>query len=205
MNGLPHVELSFGISGQMLPADHGYGLYSAIAYQVPALHQQEWLSLQTIKGIPDKQGKIYLTDKSRLRIRLPGDKIPLVYMLAGKQLIIGNHHIRLHIPQIFGLKPAGKLRSRIVTIKKFQEPEPFLEAAKRQLNELGIQGTASIPMNVEGELDRKAIKIKRYSVIGFGLEVANLSEENSLKLQEHGLGGKRLMGCGIFEPIRGLT
>ena len=75
----------------------------------------------------------------------------------------------------------------------------------RQLNDLGIQGTASIPMNVEGELDRKAIKIKRYSVIGFGLEVANLSEENSLKLQEHGLGGKRLMGCGIFEPMRGLT
>lgn len=204
MNGLPHVELSFGISGQTLPADHGYGLYSAIAYQQPALHQQEWLSLQTITGIPDKQGKIYLTDKSRLRIRLPGDKVPLVYTLAGKQLTIGNHHIRLHIPQIFGLKPAGKLRSRIVTIKKFQEPEPFLEAAKRQLNELGIQGTASIPMNVEGGLDRKAIKIKRYSVVGFGLEVADLSEENSIKLQEYGLGGKRLMGCGIFVPMRGL-
>jgi hypothetical protein len=28
---LPHIELSFGVIGQTLPADHGYGLYSAIA------------------------------------------------------------------------------------------------------------------------------------------------------------------------------
>lgn len=80
-----------------------------------------------------------------------------------------------------------------------------MEAAKHQLNELGIQGTASIPTNVEGEPDRKAIKIKRYSVVGFGLEVADLSEENSIKLQEDGLGGKRRMGCGIFVPMGGLT
>lgn len=204
MNGLPHVELSFGISGQTLPADHGYGLYSAIAYQEPALHQQEWFSLQTITGIPDKQGKIYLTDKSRLRIRLPGDKVPLVYTLAGKQLTIGDHHIQLTIPQIFGLKPAQKLRSRIVTIKKFQEPEPFLEAAARQLNELGIKGTLSIPTNAEGEPDRKAIKIKQYSVVGFGLEVTDLSEEDSIKLQTFGLGGKRRMGCGVFSPFPGI-
>ena len=201
MNGLPHVELSFGISGQTLPADHGYGLYSALAHQEPALHQQEWLSLQTITGIPDQQGKIHLTDKSRLRIRLPGDKVPLVYTLAGKQLTIGNHHIRLHIPQIFDLKPARKLRSRIVTIKKFQEPETFLDAVKRQLNELGIQATVAIPINAKGEPDRKSIKITRYAVVGFGLEVTDLRDEDSIKLQIFGLGGKRRMGCGVFVPM----
>ena len=204
MNDLPHVELSFGISGETLPADHGYGLYSAIAHLQPDLHQQEGLSLQTITGIPDKQGKIYLTDKSRLRIRLPGDKVPLVYSLAGKQLIIGKHPIELHIPQIFMLQPSRKLRSRIVTIKKFQEPQPFLDAAKRQLDDLGIQGTVSIPTNVQGEPDRKAIKIKQYTVVGFGLEVTNLTKEDSLKLQMVGLGGKRRMGCGVFIPFLGV-
>jgi CRISPR-associated protein Cas6 len=204
MSGLPHVELSFGISGQTLPADHGYGLYSAIAHLCPKLHQLEGVSIQTITGIPDGQGQIYLTDKSRLRIRLEGEQVPLVYPLAGKQLTIGVHHIRLHIPQISMLEPAQMLRSRLVVIKKFLEPEPFLEAAKRQLNELEIQGRATIPMNKEGEPDRKAIKIKRYSVVGFGLEVADLSDEDSIKLQVHGLGGKRRMGCGIFVPIGGL-
>lgn len=154
-------------------------------------------------GIPDKQGKIYLTDKSRLRIRLPGDKVPLVYSLAGKQLTIGTHPIRLGIPQIFILQPAEKVRSRLVTIKGFQEPEPFLEAVKRQLEALEISRTIAIPLNAEAELDRKAIKIKQYSVVGFGLEVSGLSDEDSIKLQTHGLGGKRRMGCGVFSPVAG--
>lgn len=198
---LPYVDMCFGLVGRSLPADHGYGLYSAIAHLCPQLHQQHWLSIQTVMGIPDGQGKIYLTDKSRLRIRLPGGQVPLVYPLAGKQLTIGTHSICLGIPQIFMLQPAARLRSRIVTIKGFQEPEPFLEAAKRQLEALEVQGTAAIPLNAEGEPDRKAIKIKRYSVVGFGLEVSGLSDEDSIKLQIYGLGGKRRMGAGIFTSV----
>lgn len=203
MSASPHVEVSFGISGETLPADHGYGLYSAISHLSPKLHQLEGVSIQTVTGIPDGQGEIYLTDKSQLRIRLLSDQVPLVYPLAGKQLTIGVHNIRLHPPEISMLQPVQRLRSRLVIIKKFQEPEPFLEAAKRQLNELEIQGTASIPINKQGESDRKAIKIKRYSVVGFGLEVADLSDEDSIKLQVHGLGGKRRMGCGIFVSMEG--
>lgn len=198
---LPYVELSFKVLGETLPADHGYGLYSAIAHVQPEIHQQEGLSIQTIPGIPDKQGKIHLTDQSRLRVRLPGDQVPLVYPLAGNQLTIGIHSIRLGIPQIFMLQPASRLRSRIVTIKGFQEPDPFLDAVKRQLDALEVQGNASIPLNPEGEPDRKAIKIKKYSVVGFGLEVSELNEEDSLKLQIYGLGGKHRMGCGIFAPL----
>jgi len=199
---LPYVDMCFGIVGQQLPADHGYGLYAAIAHLCPQLHQQDWLSIQTVMGIPDGQAKIYLTDKSRLRIRLSGDKVPLVYPLAGKHLTIGTHSICLGIPQIFMLQPAARLRSRIVTIKGFQEPELFLEAAYRQLDALGIQGNVAIPFNSAGEPDRKALKIKHYSIVGFGLEVKNLSEEDSIKLQVHGLGGKQRMGCGVFVPVR---
>jgi CRISPR-associated protein Cas6 len=99
------------------------------------------------------------------------------------------------------LRSTNKLRSRIVTIKKFQEPEPFLEAAKRQLDALGIQGDISIPLNEEGEPSRKAIKIKTYSVVGFSVNVTELNDEDSIKLQTFGLGGKHRMGCGIFTPF----
>ena len=200
---LPDVEMSFEISGQTLPADHGYGLYSAIVDICPALHEQEWLSIQTISGRPDRQGKIGLSKQSRLKLRLPyePDKISLVLPIAGKKLIIGIHEIQLGIPQIFPLRSTNKLRSRIVTIKKFQEPEPFLEAAKRQLDALGIQGDISIPLNEEGEPSRKAIKIKTYSVVGFSVNVTELNDEDSIKLQTFGLGGKHRMGCGIFTPF----
>lgn len=197
---LPYVELSFGITGHTLPADHGYGLYSAIAHLCPNIHEQDGVSIQTISGKPDGQGKIYLSRQSRLKVRLPYEpnKISLVLPLAGQRLTLGTHDIQLSIPQIFPLQPVDKLRSRIVTIKKFQEPEPFKEAAQRQLDALGIQGNLLLPLNEEGEPSRKAIKIKTYSVVGFSLIVTDLNDEDSLKLQTSGLGGKHRMGCGIF-------
>ena len=197
---LPYVELSFGVTGHTLPADHGYGLYSAIAHLCPDIHEQESISIQTISGQPDKQGKIELSRQSKLKIRLPyvPEKLALVLPLAGQTLTIGIHTIQLGIPQIFPLRPVEQLRSRIVTIKKFQEPEPFKEAAQRQLDALGIRGNLILPLNEDGEPSRKAIKIKTYSVVGFSLIVTDLNQADSLKLQQVGLGGKHRMGCGIF-------
>jgi CRISPR-associated protein Cas6 len=199
----PYVELSFSVIGETLPADHGYGLYSAIAHLCPLVHEQEGISISTISGEPDRQGKIYLSKSSQLKIRLPyeADKIAQILPLAGQILKVGVHSIQLSIPQIFPLRPFDKLRSRIVTIKKFQEPEPFLEAVKRQMDTLGIQGNTFIPLNEEGQPLRKAIKIKQYSVVGFGLVVTDLSDEDSISLQMKGLGGKHRMGCGIFTPF----
>ncbi|NJK35261.1 MAG: type I-MYXAN CRISPR-associated protein Cas6/Cmx6 [Oscillatoriales cyanobacterium SM2_2_1] len=197
-----YIELCFSVTGQSLPADHGYGLYSAIAHLAPQVHEQEGISILTIAGIPDRQGKIFLTERSHLRMRLPYECMPMVYHLAGKQLSIGSHSIRLGIPQIFMLRPADRLRARIVTIKNHQEPESFLAAARSQLEALGIVGEAIMPLDVEGKPDRKTLKIKTYSVVGFGLEVSGLSEEDSIKLQVFGLGGKHRMGCGVFVPMR---
>jgi CRISPR-associated protein Cas6 len=196
----PYVELSFGVIGKTLPADHGYGLYSAIAHLCPDIHEQEGISILTISGIPNKQGKIYLTEKSRFRMRVSTDHIASVYRLAGKSLKIGNHSIRLGVPQIFSLQAYSLMRSRIVVIKGFQEVDDFLQASKRQLDKLGITGSLEIPKNLYGLPDRKTIKIKRFTIVGFGLEVGDLSEEDSLKLQSFGLGGKRRMGCGVFVP-----
>jgi CRISPR-associated protein Cas6 len=199
-----YVELCFSITGQSLPADHGYGLYSAITHLAPQVHEQEGVSILTITGIPDRKGKIFLTERSHLRIRLPYECMPMVYHLAGKQLTIGSHSIRLGIPQIFMLHPAERLRARIVTIKNHQEPESFLAAARLQLEALGIVGEAIVPLDVEGKPNRKTIKIKTYSVVGFGLEVSGLSEEDSIKLQVSGLGGKHRMGCGVFVPTKNI-
>jgi CRISPR-associated protein Cas6 len=195
-----YVELSFTVIGETLPADHGYGLYSAIAHLCPGVHEQEGLSILTITGIPDRKGKIFLTERSYLRMRIPYECLPMVYHLAGKQLSVGSHSIRLGIPQIFMLRSAQRLHARIVTIKNHQEPESFLAAAKLQLDALGVVGEAIVPLDIEGKPDRKTIKIKTYSVVGFGLEVSGLNEEDSIKLQISGLGGKHRMGCGVFMP-----
>jgi CRISPR-associated protein Cas6 len=200
---VPYVELSFGVIGETLPADHGYGLYSAIVHLCPEIHELDGVSIQTIPGKPDHQGKISLHAQSRFRVRLPYDSqlISLLLPLAGQHFRIGNHEIQLGIPQMAPIQPATMLRSRLVTIKKFQEPEPFLAAVQRQLATLEIEATAEIPTNRKGELDRKTIKIKTYSVVGFGVYITDLNEQDSMKIQIYGLGGKHRMGCGIFNSL----
>ena len=200
---LPYVDLSFSVIGKTLPIDHGYSSYSALTHLQPKLHDLENISIQTIPGIPNKDGCLNLNEHSRLRIRLAADQIKLVYRFAGKKLLIGNKHkIRLDIPQIYLLEPVKNLQSRIVVIRGYEEPDTFLAAAQRQLEKLGIQGIACITTNSNGEPKRKSIKVQRFTLVGFGLEVKNLSEEDSLILQIHGIGGKHKMGCGVFNPLK---
>ncbi len=221
MLNLPHVELNFGVVGKTLPADHGYGLYSAIAKQYPKLHDLEGLALNTIFGNPNRNGEIELTERSRLSIRCPSDSIMAVLSLAGTQIGLGKHTLRLSTPEIRQLRAFSELKARLVVIKhpseKFDEvtPDWFLDACDRQLKALGINASVGIPLNDADEPARKAMRIKRKEeglqkgkqreanyVIGYSVIVANLLPEDSLLLQAKGIGGKRKMGCGYFVPYR---
>ncbi|MEM6353664.1 MAG: type I-MYXAN CRISPR-associated protein Cas6/Cmx6 [Cyanobacteria bacterium P01_D01_bin.14] len=200
------IDVCFKVVGTSFPADNGYGLYSALLRHCPSLRENDSINIQTIAGQPDGKGKITLQEYSCLRIRLPSnaDSLPAILPLAGQTLRVGNHEIKLGFPQVLPLKPASSLQARLVTIKGYTEPEPFLDAVDRQIQVLGIHALVGIPANELGEPKRLTIKIKRYSVVGFSVVVRELSPEDSLLLQVRGLGGKRRMGCGVFVPNSGL-
>lgn len=194
----PFVELKFPVKGKSLPADHGYGLYAAFVHLIPEIRQEKKLSILTIPGLADQNGKIFLTHQSCFKIRIPVSQVPLVYKLAGNQVSVGRHPIKIGIPQISFLEPAQRLKARIVTIKNSWEPDKFLASVTEQLNNLGISGLASVSLDKQGNICRKTIKIKQYQIIGFTTEISGLSDQDSLKLQQWGIGGKRHMGCGFF-------
>jgi CRISPR-associated protein Cas6 len=207
---VPYVNISFPIQGTRLPADHGYLLYSAIARvtanagvsPVSALHKTDWLAIELISGFPSGPGLITLTDRSTtLRLRIPADHYRDVLPLAGKRLDIGGHQIRLGLPSARPLEPSSSLYARIVTIKKFTEPEPFLEAVNRQLDSLDVKGTAELPRDEQGRYRRRIVTIHGKTVVGFSVAVHDLNDDDSLKLQSFGIGGRRAMGCGIFNPV----
>jgi len=201
----PHqliVDLCIPVRGSSLPADHGYGLLSAMAHQVQLLHQNPEIGILTVAGVGDKQGKILLTPQSHLRIRLPVEQVGRVYGLAGKSLRVGSHLIHLGIPEILTLKGCHTLKARIVTIKGYLEPEGFQRAAQRQLTDLGIPGEVEVLVDPMGIPLRKTLKIKRHTIVGFSTVVRHLSEEDSIRLQQVGLGGRRRMGCGFFLPSK---
>ena len=195
----PCIELAFPVMGQSISIDHGYQLYSALKYRLMQLKDWDDISIKTISGKLDRDARnqLNLTDRSKLLIRLPSEKVPYVYSFGGKSLTIGRHKIRLGIPEMNFLQPKSRLRSHIVVIKGYQEPNGFLEAAKRQIEALNIKADLKMISKKDGTVKPKTIKVNQI-IVGFGIEANNLSEADSIILQERGLGGKQKMGCGVF-------
>jgi CRISPR-associated protein Cas6 len=202
------IDLLFPIVGESLPTDHAYGLYSALSRIVTSLHSSAGrIQVGPIRGRYSGQGLLQLEPRrSCLRLRLPLEEIPAVLPLAGKPLQVLGHTIHLGVPQVSALVPAPVLIARLVTIKGFTEPTPFLGAVRRQLDALGVAGVPSVPLIPhgihQGQPRRHVVRVKEKRVVGFTLQVTHLTGEHSVTLQQEGLGGRRRMGAGFFVPMR---
>jgi CRISPR-associated protein Cas6 len=188
---MPYVDLAFKLTGSKVPVDHGYTLYSALSRTLPKIHEMKNVGVHPIRGTYSGNGELMLRDLSRLVLRLESERIGEVLKLAGKRLDIDSHTLRVGIPEVRPLRARASLYSRLVTIKGFMEPVTFLESAKRQLEKLGVEAEIQV-----GE--RRTFRVKDKQVVGFKLAALGLDAEDSLRLQENGLGGRRHMGCGIF-------
>jgi CRISPR-associated protein Cas6 len=204
---MPVVDVLYPVLGTTLPTDHLYPLYTALTKIVPAFHDGAVrLTFASIAGQYGGRGLIRLWERSQLRVRVRDEEIRRVLPLAGKALNVADHAIRLGVPRVAALVPSPGLAARIVTFKHSTEPERFLEVARQKLRELGVEREPGIPLvqsgERKGEARRKVVRVKGKCVIGFALQVTGLTAEESLTLQEHGLGGRRRMGCGFFVPVR---
>ncbi len=227
------IDLAFNLTGRQIPADHGYLLFGAVARHVPGLHppQQsaadrvpqasqaalwEGSGIHPINGWLAGNRRLNLTLRSRLTLRLDAAYIGEAIGLAGKRLMLGDDEVQVGVPRTYALKPAARLYSRLVVIKGFLEPEPFLDAARRQLDERGIDGRVGLirrerEASFEGRsrsgpdrcpFVRRTICIRDKQVVGYAVAVDELTAEDSIRLQELGIGGRRRFGCGIFVPDR---
>jgi hypothetical protein len=222
------IELHFRILGTEIPADHGYALYAALSRLVPRLHTPELrMRIGPIRGAYLGNGKLRLEPRaSRLRIRLQPDDVPIVLPLAGKRLDLDGNTVRLCVPQVNALVPATTLFARTVVIKasssrkdpadkrsrdrestkRYQNPGEFLYAIRRELERRCIGATADLPLHQAGdhagEPCRRVLRVHDKIIVGFSTIIRGLTPEESVTLQEHGLGGRSKMGCGFFVPVR---
>jgi CRISPR-associated protein Cas6 len=204
------LEIQFSLRGKTLPADHGYALYSALKNIVAETSEIKdfppEVILSTIPGVSDRQGLIYLNSSSRLRLRCPSEQAQQWYRLFQNQVLdLRGHLIRLIQPRLCLLEPSEVLKARLVTFKLekwdiHDAPVYFLESCQKSLERLEINGKAFIDSNCDGDLAVRSLKIKNKNVMGFGVVVENLNDEDSLKLQCYGLGGRKHFGCGWFYP-----
>ncbi len=196
---MTHVDLYFQVVGEAVPLDHGFALYSAICKateQEPStswLHDAEGVGLIPIRGTPAAEHRLLLNRTARFGLRLPAQDIPKALVLAGKRLRIGDLLIRAGATTAEALKPSATLYARIVTTRNGEDPERFDAEIARQLAAISVRGRV-----VRG--DRRIIRVHDKKVVGHELLVTELTAEESICLQEQGVGGRRKMGCGVFLP-----
>ena len=200
-----YVDVLFPLKGRLLPLDNCYLIYSALSCLCPNIHKSNDIAIHPIAGIPNSYKQLKLTKRSKLKIRIPIEQIPLIYEFLVEQTFkIGESQFHIGIPEYKALTSSCSLYSRLVIIRRCIEPQVFLEAAQSQLANLGITGNINLLKKKNGQLQCRQLILNKkegtFPIRGYGVEVTDLSESDSIKLQQHGIGGKKKMMCGVFVP-----
>lgn len=204
------VDVAFPLAGERLPLDHGYALFGALSRVLGnELHGAEWLAVHPIAGVPGRDGTLALKPHNlALRLRVNPAEIPKILPLAGASLELDGHALLVGTSRLFALEPSADLFARTVVIKQsfpkdqpapekaWENPAEFSAAVQRQLDAHGIKATIEVQR-------RRVLRIAGDIVVGFETALHGLSNEDSLRAQSVGLGGRQRFGCGVLRPARG--
>ena len=194
MEDIPKVDLCFSITGKAISVDHGFELYSAVSKIVPDFHEAEDIGLKLIRGRYIGDGLMDIHPNSWLIFRLRPTVLPGYINLAGKTIKLKDHIIQIGVPQTRSIMPDSSLYAHLVTTRNGNDQQRFENEISRQMSELGVKGNASVGK-------RKTFTVHTKNVVGYSMTIDDLTDEDSLLIQDNGLGGRRKMGCGFFEPM----
>lgn len=183
------VELVFPLGGGNLRTDYPLSLWQALRDALPWLVEEVDAGVLPIKGGGHSEGRLMLSQRSRLILRLPQSRIEQARKLAGASLDLGTE-LLLGEPHVRALRPTSTQYSPIVVFGHDDEAA-FLAECGRALEAIGVSGNV-----VCGRRQTRPGEMAEMS--GFSLMLHGLSPKHALLLQKHGLGGARNMGCGIF-------
>lgn len=172
------------------------------------MHGNPHIGLHTVRGVRTGNGRLIIGPNARLGLRLPSNLLPRCLKLAGKSLELDGCRLRVGVGEAQTVTPAATLHCRIVTTKNGHDPGRFDAEIARQCTALGIRDKVFRAPRVSGESDgrdpsRRIIHVKNKRIVGYAVLATELTAEESILLQERGLGGRRRMGCGVFVPLAG--
>ncbi|HZV54279.1 MAG TPA: type I-MYXAN CRISPR-associated protein Cas6/Cmx6 [Rhodocyclaceae bacterium] len=191
------VDVGFGLDGRAVALDYADRLLQGLLAELPWLAGENRVGVHPLAGVSAGNTELYLTRRARLSLRLPSEYAEAVRRLSGRKLDLGGEVRIVGEPSEKPLAPAKVLYSSFVTVGE-QDEERFLAACRQQLVELGIGGQM-----ICGKAKRGSGANELWH--GFSLMLHDLPAEQSLRLQQEGIGSERKRGCGIFVPHKALA
>tara|TARA_B100000886_G_scaffold97353_1_gene64604 strand:- start:4246 stop:4923 length:678 start_codon:yes stop_codon:yes gene_type:complete len=199
------IDVAFKINCKTLPYDHAFSLSNEITKHLPWLEDNELTGIQTLHGPESGNGwtraeneEIFLSKRTRLILRIPKSEYNETCKLEGETLKVLGNDIKVGKASKKPFLTVRDLICRFVLTDDDLDESDFLKYVAKEFESHEIHL-------------RKAIcgKTKSFTINGDqkftrSLMIADLSKENSIKLQDVGVGIGRIFGCGIFLPHKSI-
>jgi len=205
------VDLLFSISCREIPVDHAHALSTALKAAAPEIFESSDIAVHTIHVASSAHGwerpdfntdeHLILSHRTKLTLRVPKESAAEIQQrLYGATLDIGDCQLIIGKAKSKPLSKQGTIFSRYIqcTGDENEDENRFMQRMAAELEKLGISikkalcGKTTLLHTPDGEILTRSLML------------ADLTTEESVKLQHHGLGGGRDMGCGIFIPHKGI-
>jgi CRISPR-associated protein Cas6 len=186
------MDAVFPVEGLSLPRDHSEALQQTLCAHLPWLATDALAGVHAIKLVAGREDPALLSGRARLLLRLEVRRWNELLALANRDLKVAGHALRLGVPHRRELQPHGTLYAYKVAAASMDEIA-FMAAVERELDALEIGGQRVCGKHQHMRADGAVLDT-------FSLMLHGLAPAQSLRLQAHGLGPHRLLGCGIFVP-----
>jgi CRISPR-associated protein Cas6 len=189
------VDIAFALEGDELPREHLRVLADALEQALPWLAGLQGAGIHRLKLSVGGGPAGLLSGRTRLTLRLPRERAADAAALAGAELQLGRHRLRVGAPRLRELLPHGTLYAQLVCADDSDDGDEgaFMRAVDAELSALGVP--------CRPICGRRQV-LESGAVQGFSLMLDGLTPAHSLRVLEAGLGAQRRLGCGLFVPHR---
>ena len=202
-------DLSFKVDCKMVPLDHAQELSDAILEILPWMADEPQAGVHMIHGAstgngwqrPEddtNDGCIYLSRRSRMRIRMPKHRHEDAAELVGKTIRLGEHDLTFGDFQVKKFSPLSTLFSRYVIIGENESEEAFVSRVSEEMKEMGITLRKAL-CGIGHQFNLAEGPVNTMSIM-----VADLDPQEAVTLQQQGIGDAQKMGFGLFIPHKGI-
>lgn len=214
------VDVLFTLQCRSLPVDHAWALSQALLRLAPWLEDTPRCAVQTIHVAGSQNGwerpaadsgqHLLLSRRTRLAIRVPRARLAaLKTALEGQAVEVAGCPLHIGTGKERLLSREKTLFARYV-LAAASDPGAGAPAGEDRGEEVFLQwaagALAAMGIRIRKALCGKttALHTPQGPIPTRSLLLANLSPEESLRLQREGLGPYRAMGCGVFIPHKGI-
>lgn len=202
------VDVVCKLDCRSLPVDHAHALSAAICEHLPWLIDEQGAGIHPI-SIPEAGNgwlrpeggdeTLHLSKRTKLILRIPSSRFDDATTLIRKKLSVAGNDMTIMKMTERLLQPMETVFSRYNIVEEGMDEADFMRQTMESLKSMDIAPRKMLPGR-EHSLRTDTGVLKTLTLM-----IAELSQEESLRLQEKGIGQHQHMGCGLFIPQKSIT